>query len=50
MEAMLEGFIKTLDKEQFTALMSTGVLRPDQIAGLVELDVGVAAGPSDRRG
>jgi hypothetical protein len=37
MEAMLEGFIKTLDKEQFTALMSTGVLRPDQIAGLVEI-------------
>jgi hypothetical protein len=37
MEAMLEGFIKTLDKEQFTQLMSTGVLRPDQIAGLVEI-------------
>jgi len=37
MEAMLEGFIKTLDKEQFTALMGSGVLRPDQIAGLVEI-------------
>ena len=37
MEALLEGFIKTLDKEQFTALVSSGVLRPDQIAGLVEI-------------
>lgn len=36
-EAMLEGFIKTLDGEQFNALLASGVLRPEQVAGLVEM-------------
>ncbi len=36
-EAMIEGFLRTMDPNQFQALLASGVLRPEQIAGLVEL-------------
>ena len=37
METLVEGFIKTLDSEQFQKIISSGLFNPMQIAGLVEI-------------
>jgi len=37
MEGLLEGFLRTLDNEQFQQILSSGLFRPDQITALVEL-------------
>jgi hypothetical protein len=37
METLLEGFVRTLDSEQFSAIVQSGIFRPDQVAGLVEI-------------
>jgi hypothetical protein len=37
MEALVEGFIRTLDGEQFNKIVQSGLFNPVQIAGLVEI-------------
>jgi len=37
METLVEGFIKTLDSEQFNKIVNSGLFNPMQIAGLVEI-------------
>lgn len=37
METLLEGFVKTLDPEQFNNIVSSGIFRPEQVAMLVEV-------------
>ncbi len=37
MEGLLEGFLRTLDNEQFQSILASGLFRPDQITALVEI-------------
>lgn len=37
LEHMMEGFMGTLDQEQFNAIMNSGVFKPEQIMGLMEI-------------
>jgi hypothetical protein len=37
LEYMLEGFVNTLDGEQFSQIMASGLFRPEQVAGLIEM-------------
>lgn len=37
LEAMLEAFVKSMNQEQLSAIMGSGLLNPEQLAGLVEM-------------
>jgi hypothetical protein len=37
MEGLIEGFLRTLDGEQFNKILQSGIFSPVQMAGLVEI-------------
>ncbi len=37
LEGLVEGFTKTLDSEQFQQILSSGLFRPEQVQGLIEI-------------